>query len=387
MEVTYNENSRFSGFQWAMMVFVFFVITMALSVILRDFQATIGVKRFVFSIKDLAPFIAAIVCILVFKHRKEQLAGLKFSISLKVIERLLLALILPLIILMIGLFSFNTYADSFILLQTSDLSVSLLTILIGHILMAFVVEFGFRSYLQNILETRMNTFLRVLSLVLFIQYLQLTTYGVEYAGYHFLYTFMFSMIIGELIRATNGRTIYIATAFHASMTFALVFLFSEETGDLFSMKVIALSTTIVGVSFIIISLIIRAIVYKTTKQSLDEVDPNNYLSHIQDEEPKKTPLQLQIMMYHLKMKQSNKILIMTNINQRNLIRVTMHLLLLIIKKTPLQLIKKRIQLTMITLKIIQLIPKIDTHLLSTMLKMKFTKLKIIKPTQINHINN
>ena len=46
-----------------------FVITMALSVILRDFQATIGVKRFVFSIKDLAPFIAAIVCILVFKHR------------------------------------------------------------------------------------------------------------------------------------------------------------------------------------------------------------------------------------------------------------------------------------------------------------------------------
>lgn len=51
------------------------------------------------------------------------------------------------------------------------------------------------------------------------------------------------------------------------------------------MKVIALSTTIVGVSFIIISLIIRAIVYKTTKQSLDEVDPNNYLSHIQDEEP------------------------------------------------------------------------------------------------------
>lgn len=172
------------------------------------------------------------------------------------------------------------------------------------------------------------------------------------------------MIIGELIRATNGRTIYIATAFHASMTFALVFLFSEETGDLFSMKVIALSTTIVGVSFIIISLIIRAIVYKTTKQSLDEVDPNNYLSHIQDEEPsQKTPLQLQIMMYHLKMKQSNKILIMTNINQRNLIRVTMHLLLLIIKKTPLQLIKKRIQLTMITLKIIQLIPKIDTHLL------------------------
>ena len=64
----------------------------------------------------------------------------------------------------------------------------------------------------------------------------------EYAGYHFLYTFMFSIIIGELIRATKGRTIYIVS-FHASMSFAQVFLFSEETGDLFSMKVIALSTT------------------------------------------------------------------------------------------------------------------------------------------------
>ena len=76
------------------------------------------------------------------------------------------------------------------------------------------------------------------------------------------YTFMFSIIIGELIRATKGRTIYIALVFHASMSFAQVFLFSEETGDLFSMKVIALSTTLVGIVFIILSLIIRFIVYK-----------------------------------------------------------------------------------------------------------------------------
>ena len=105
----------------------------------------------------------------------------------------------------------------------------------------------------------------------------------EYAGYHFLYTFMFS-IIGELIRATKGRTIYIALVFHASMSFAQVFLFSEETGDLFSMKVIALSTTLVGIVFIILSLIIRFIVYKTTNRSLDEVEPNNYLDHMNDDD-------------------------------------------------------------------------------------------------------
>ncbi|HGO3345272.1 TPA: CPBP family intramembrane glutamic endopeptidase SdpC [Staphylococcus aureus] len=279
------KNNKISGFQWAMTIFVFFVITMALSIMLRDFQSIIGVKHFIFEVTDLAPLIAAIICILVFKYKKVQLAGLKFSISLKVIERLLLALILPLIILIIGMYSFNTFADSFILLQSTGLSVPITHILIGHILMAFVVEFGFRSYLQNIVETKMNTFFA--SIVVGLMYSVFsanTTYGTEFAAYNFLYTFSFSMILGELIRATKGRTIYIATTFHASMTFGLIFLFSEEIGDLFSIKVIAISTAIVAVGYIGLSLIIRDIVYLTTRRNLEELEPNNYLDHVNDDE-------------------------------------------------------------------------------------------------------
>ncbi|MFK3493421.1 CPBP family intramembrane metalloprotease SdpC [Staphylococcus aureus] len=279
------KKNKISGFQWAMTIFVFFVITMALSIMLRDFQSVIGVKHFIFEVTDLAPLIAAIICILVFKYKKIQLAGLKFSISLKVIERLLLALILPLIILIIGMYSFNTFADSFILLQSTGLSVPITHILIGHILMAFVVEFGFRSYLQNIGETKMNTFFA--SIVVGLMYSVFsanTTYGTEFAAYNFLYTFSFSMILGELIRATKGRTIYIATTFHASMTFGLVFLFSEEIGDLFSIKVIAISTAIVAVGYIGLSLIIRGIAYLTTRRNLEELEPNNYLDHVNDDE-------------------------------------------------------------------------------------------------------
>lgn len=279
------KNNKISGFQWAMTIFVFFVITMALSIMLRDFQSVIGVKHFIFEVTDLAPLIAAIICILVFKYKKIQLAGLKFSISLKVIERLLLALILPLIILIIGMYSFNTFADSFILLQSTGLSVPITHILIGHILMAFVVEFGFRSYLQNIVETKMNTFFA--SIVVGLMYSVFsanTTYDTEFAAYNFLYTFSFSMILGELIRATKGRTIYIATTFHASMTFGLIFLFSEEIGDLFSIKVIAISTAIVAVGYIGLSLIIRGIAYLTTRRNLEELEPNNYLDHVNDHE-------------------------------------------------------------------------------------------------------
>ncbi|MCR6083296.1 CPBP family intramembrane metalloprotease SdpC [Staphylococcus aureus] len=279
------KKNKISGFQWAMTIFVFFVITMALSIMLRDFQSVIGVKHFIFEVTDLAPLIAAIICIVVFKYKKVQLAGLKFSISLKVIERLLLALILPLIILIIGMYSFNTFADSFILLQSTGLSVPITHILIGHILMAFVVEFGFRSYLQNIVETKMNTFFA--SIVVGLMYSVFsanTTYGTEFAAYNFLYTFSFSMILGELIRATKGRTIYIATTFHASMTFGLIFLFSEEIGDLFSIKVIAISTAIVAVGYIGLSLIIRGIAYLTTRRNLEELEPNNYLDHVNDDE-------------------------------------------------------------------------------------------------------
>ncbi|HDF1668448.1 TPA: CPBP family intramembrane metalloprotease SdpC [Staphylococcus aureus] len=279
------KNNKISGFQWAMTIFVFFVITMALSIMLRDFQSVIGVKHFIFEVTDLAPLIAAIICIVIFKYKKVQLAGLKFSISLKVIERILLALILPLIILIIGMYSFNTFADSFILLQSTGLSVPITHILIGHILMAFVVEFGFRSYLQNIVETKMNTFSA--SIVVGLMYSVFsanTTYGTEFAAYNFLYTFSFSMILGELIRATKGRTIYIATTFHASMTFGLIFLFSEEIGDLFSIKVIAISTAIVAVGYIGLSLIIRGIAYLTTRRNLEELEPNNYLDHVNDDE-------------------------------------------------------------------------------------------------------
>ena len=47
-----------------------FVITMALSIMLRDFQSVIGVKHFIFEVTDLAPLIAAIICIVIFKYKR-----------------------------------------------------------------------------------------------------------------------------------------------------------------------------------------------------------------------------------------------------------------------------------------------------------------------------
>ncbi|MDG0824287.1 lysostaphin resistance protein A [Staphylococcus equorum] len=274
---------RIPGFQWAMMIFIFFIIAYAAPIILKDFQGTISLKTFVFDISSLAPFIAAIICLLVFKHRGTQLGSLKFSISLKVIERIILALVIPLIIFIIAMICFNVYADSFVLIQTEDLSVSIISIIIGQIIMAFLVEFGFRSYLQHIVETKMNTF--IASIIVGIMYSIWNvniSFSFDYAIYSFLYSFAFSMIIGELIRATKGRTIYIATIFHATMSFGLVFLFNEELGDVFPMKVIALSTVAVAAVYILLSIIVRAILYFFTKRNLDEVDDNNYLDHVNE---------------------------------------------------------------------------------------------------------
>jgi hypothetical protein len=40
---------------------------------------------------------------------------------------------------------------------TKDLSVSISSIIIGQIVMAFLVELGFRSYLQHIVETKSSS--------------------------------------------------------------------------------------------------------------------------------------------------------------------------------------------------------------------------------------
>ena len=58
----------------------------------------------------------------------------------------------------------------------------------------------------------------------------------------------------------------------------------EEIGDLFSIKVIAISTAIVAVGYIGLSLIIRGIAYLTTRRNLEELEPNNYLDHVNDDE-------------------------------------------------------------------------------------------------------
>ena len=275
---------RISGFQWAIMIFIFFIIAYAAPIILKDLQSTISLKTFVFDLSAIAPFIAALICIIVFSKRKTQLSGLKLTIDLKVIERILLAFILPLIIFLIAMISFNIFADSFVLLQTEDLSVSITAIILGQLVMAFLIEFGFRSYLQNIIETKMNTFFASIIVGLLYSIWNINmAFSLEYTLYGLLYTFAFSMIIGELIRATKGRTIFIATIFHAAMSFGLVFLFNEELGSVFAMKVIALSTSAVAVVYILLSIIIRAILYFFTKRSLDEVDSNNYLDHVSED--------------------------------------------------------------------------------------------------------
>lgn len=249
--------TRISGFQWAMTIFVFFVLSYASPLILQDFQETSGLKSFVFSLNSLGPFIAALLCLLFFKHKNEQLFGLKFSINLKVIERILLALIIPLVIFIIGMYAFNTYSDSFILLQAKDLSETIWAILIGHILMAFFIEFGFRGYLFNIVESKVpHLFANIIVSVLYLVWDINTAFGMPYTMYSAIFVFSFSMIAGELVKGTGGRAIYAVTIFHAAMTFAKVFFFSEELGDVFSMKVLAYATAGVAIVVIVLGLLI-----------------------------------------------------------------------------------------------------------------------------------
>jgi hypothetical protein len=149
---------------------------------------------------------AVFICLIIFGSRRLQLSGLKFTFGLDTIVRFLLALIIPLVIFIVAMTSFNVFANSFILLQAEDLSVSITTVIIGQLIMAFLVEFAFR------------------------------------------------------------------------------FLFNEELGNIFAMKIIAYSTVAVGLVYLILSMIIRAILYFFTRRNFEEIEDNNYMDHLNDED-------------------------------------------------------------------------------------------------------
>lgn len=279
------DKQRIPGFRWAMMIFIFYIISYALPTILKDFQGRVPYKSFVFDLSFIAPFVAVFICLIIFGSRRIQLSGLKFTLGLDTIVRFLLALIIPLVIFIVAMTSFNVFADSFILLQAEDLSVSIITVIIGQLIMAFLIEFAFRSYLQNIVENRVyNLFASIIVGFLYALWNVNLSFGLTYGIYSFLYGFAFSIIVGELIRGMRGRTIYIATAFHFIMSFGLVFLFNEELGNTFAMKIIAYSTIAVGLVYLILSMIIRAILYFFTRRNFDEIEDNNYMDHLNDED-------------------------------------------------------------------------------------------------------
>lgn len=279
------DKQRIPGFRWAMMIFIFYIISYALPTILKDFQGKLPYKSFVFDLTYIAPFVAVFVCLIIFGSKRVQLNGLKFTLGLDTIVRLLLALIIPLVIFIVAMTSFNVFADSFILLQAEDLSVSITTVIVGQLVMAFLIEFAFRSYLQNIVENRVyNLFASIIVGFLYALWNINLSFGLTFAMYSFLYGFAFSLIVGELIRGMKGRTIYIATVFHFIMSFGLVFLFNEELGNVFAMKVVAYSTVVVGIVYLILSMIVRVILYFFTRRNFDEIEENNYMDHLNDED-------------------------------------------------------------------------------------------------------
>src|SRR5699024_9910416 len=94
---------------------------------------------------------------------------------------------------------------SFVLLQTEDLSVSITAIILGQLVMAFLIEFGFRSYLQNIIETKMNTFFASIIVGLLYSICNIIMYFcLEYIFYFFLYIFFFFFYCNYIYIISHG---------------------------------------------------------------------------------------------------------------------------------------------------------------------------------------
>ena len=73
-------------------------------------------------------------------------------------------------------------------------------------------------------------------------------YSLAFAGAFIVSAIAISVILGELLRGVRGNNLYIASLFHGLVNLGLMLLFTEESGDVFSMAVLATACSAMAVA-------------------------------------------------------------------------------------------------------------------------------------------
>lgn len=229
-------------------VAAFYLITFGFTIILGMIQQVAGVDSQVIVLPQLAPGLAALVMLLLFrKHRFKVTLTLKTAQFRKYLAALLLPLgVMVVVFLLYGFFVHNQ------VMQTVTPTPSLV-FLAGMFIGAFGEELGWRGYLQKTLDRRIMVFLSsmLVGVLWALWHIGLYQNGPAYMFFFALSLIAYSFAISWLLWGTKHNVV-IATLFHFMINISTYIFFLRVANDPDYMRTNAIVWTLVA-SFILLS--------------------------------------------------------------------------------------------------------------------------------------
>jgi membrane protease YdiL (CAAX protease family) len=228
---------------------VYYIVTSIAALLLGIIQPATHIPEVIIQLTQFGPTIGVITVILIFSRKLNLHLAIGLRLNSFVLKRLLTAAFLVVVIFALSIVWFLMNGHDIVYSSPRSLSQPFLIILIAQFIGAAGEEFGWRSFFQPFLQSRLGVLLSsiLVGLLWGLWHVGIFAKGAAFAGFFLVMTIALSIIMGELLRHSKGNHIFISTAFHALINIGLLLFFSEEDGDVYAMGTVAVVCTAVSI--------------------------------------------------------------------------------------------------------------------------------------------
>ncbi|GAA1714266.1 hypothetical protein GCM10009745_73170 [Kribbella yunnanensis] len=217
-------------------VFVFYLVTFVFSGVLNAVQAAAGPDPALIQLVQFAPALGVGVMFLLFRRTTRVAARCTpaqavAGRSALVVGIVIAALLVSVLVHLVAGQPWRAQSPEF------PIGVLVLTMLVG----AAGEELGWRAYLQPYLQTRFSVLRSslVVGVLWGLWHIGGFEHGLVYMALFVTMATALSVVLGAVLRTAGGINLIVATLAHAAVNLGLIVVFSEESGALFPMAVLA----------------------------------------------------------------------------------------------------------------------------------------------------
>lgn len=237
-----------------LIVFIYFVVTSAASLLLGLLQPALGIPDEVIEVTQFGPTLGVLAILLFFRHEHGIRVSIGLDFQMFVLRRILYVVVLVIAVFALAVLYYRMNGINIDFTSPAGLSHSFWLIVVFQFIGAAGEEFGWRCFLQPTLQGKIGVLpASILVGVLWgVWHVGVFAEGWAYALLFILSAVSISVILGQLLKQARKNNLVIATVFHALTNLGLLLFFDEENGDIVAMGTIAWVFFIVAVVVVII---------------------------------------------------------------------------------------------------------------------------------------